>query len=50
MTSTPTAQASAPRPQEKIDQPEEQPAEESYTERLLKAKRRVWDDRNRGEK
>ncbi|MCA9231018.1 MAG: VWA domain-containing protein [Planctomycetales bacterium] len=50
MTSTPTAQASAPRPQEKIDQPAEQPAEESYTERLLKAKRRVWDDRNRGEK
>ena len=38
-------QGEAPQPQEPLGQPEEPPAEESYTERLLKAKRRVWHDR-----
>ena len=41
-SSQPTA---APKPQSKVE-PEEQPAEESYTERLLKAKRKVWNDRD----
>ena len=41
--SVPTAKPS----QQKVEQPEEQPDEESYTERLLKAKRRVWDERDK---
>ena len=36
---------STPQPQ-KSAEPKEQPAEESYTERLLKAKRKVWHDRD----
>ncbi len=39
---------SAQRPQ--AAEPEDQPAEESYTERLLKAKRKVWRDRDQGGK
>jgi len=41
----PSSQATKPRPQPKIEQPEE-PTEESYTERLLKAKKRVWEERD----
>ena len=43
---TPTPQ-SAPTTPKSHDQPEDQPTEPSYTERLLKAKRQVWSDRNK---
>ena len=33
------------RPQQPVEEPEEPASQESYTERLLKAKRKVWDDR-----
>ncbi len=48
VSSTPTTVPT--RPQPKAESPEETPAEESYTERLLKAKRRVWHDRKDGNK
>ena len=37
------------RPQPTAEQPE-QPPQESYTERLLKAKKKVWDDRDENKK
>ena len=43
---TPTAAAKPQRPQTPTQEPEEKPTQESYTERLLKAKRKVWDDRD----
>jgi len=46
---TPTTSSAKPRPQQKKEQPEE-PIEESYTERLLKAKKRVWDERDDGKR
>ena len=48
------AQASAaatptkPRPQQPTEETPDQAAEPSYTERLLKAKRQVWEDRDKG--
>ncbi len=48
--STATSTSTKPRPQPPKAQPEESPVEESYTERLLKAKKRVWEDRKDGNK
>ena len=45
VTVTPTPKAKPQRPQQSAEEPEERPAQESYTERLLKAKRKVWDER-----
>jgi len=42
----PTVKPTAKSPEQTKDELEEKPAEESYTERLLKAKRRVWQDRD----
>jgi len=42
----PTAKPSAKGSEQTSTEPEEKPAEESYTERLLKAKRQVWRDRD----
>lgn len=42
---SPTKQTSKA-PQPKQEEPEEEPTGESYTERLLKAKRQVWKDRD----
>ena len=45
-TVEPTAKPISRTPEQKEAEPEEKPAEESYTERLLKAKRKVWRDRD----
>ena len=45
-TIAPTEKPAAVQGDPPTTEPEEQPAEESYTERLLKAKRKVWDDRD----
>ncbi len=42
----PIVKPTAKSPDQTKDKPEEERAEESYTERLLKAKRRVWQDRD----
>jgi len=42
--------ATKPRPQQEVESAEESPTEESYTERLLKAKKRVWEDREDGKR
>jgi hypothetical protein len=41
----PLVKSTAKSPEQTQDELEEKPAEESYTERLLKAKRQVWQDR-----
>lgn len=45
---TPSTKPTPAKPQP--DAAEEEPSQESYTERLLKAKRKVWDDRDKDSK
>jgi len=47
-TATSVPAASTPKTQQSIEEKSDQAAELSYTERLLKAKRQVWQDRDKG--
>ncbi|NOZ40950.1 MAG: hypothetical protein GXP24_12100, partial [Planctomycetes bacterium] len=43
-----TAKPTQPRPQKPAEETPDQAVGPSYTERLLKAKRQVWQDREKG--